>query len=146
MSVQLTINQFGGLTITLETCHTLSSKGFYISITLSNLNVRSLKKLRTGGKFKEIQNGNEMSRNPRLSMLSQPSIEHLAHFLFLLLLKYFSGDARKNIVIFYSERQLGLVRVFLITTAPSSSPVVDIFLVDRKCFCQRKTYPSFFHR
>ena len=80
MSVQLTINQFGGLTITLETCHTLSSKGFYISITLSNLNVRSLKKLRTGGKFKEIQNANEMSRNTRL----------------LLFLKYFSGDARKK--------------------------------------------------
>jgi len=39
-----------------------------------------------------------MSRNTAMSMLShlRSSIVHLAHFLFLLLLKYFSEDARKN--------------------------------------------------
>ena len=89
----------------LETCHTLSAKGFYVSLTLGNLNVRSLNKHGTGGKFKEIQNANEMSLNTRLSMLSHPAIKHFAHFLFPSPLKYFSGDARKNAFFTASENR-----------------------------------------
>ena len=79
--------------------------GFYVSLTLGNLNVRSLNNLGTGGKFKEIQNANEMSRNTRLSMLSHPAIKHFAHFLFPSPLKYFSGDARKNAFFKASENR-----------------------------------------
>ena len=43
--------------------------------------------------------------------------------------------------------KLGLLRVFLITTASSASPAVDIFFcVERKCFCWGKIYPSIFLR
>ena len=51
-----------------------------------------------------------MSRNTAVSMLSHPwsSIVHLAHFLFLLLLKYFSEDARKNAFL-QQVRSLGVI-------------------------------------
>ena len=90
--------------------------------------MRSLNNLGTGGKFKEIQNANEMSRNTRLSMLSHPAIKHFAHFLFPLLLKYFSGDARKNAFL-QQARIRGLLRVFLIKTALSASPVVYFIVI-----------------
>ena len=59
-----------------------------------------------GTRVKEIQNANEMSRNTALSKLSHTTIEHLAHFLFVLSLKYFSGDARKNAFFTASERAI----------------------------------------
>ena len=132
-------------TIMLETCHTLSAKGFYVSLTLGNLNVRSLNNLGAGGKFKEIQNANEMSRNNRLSMLSHPAIKHFAHFLFPSPLKYFSRDARKSASL-QQARIRGLLRVFLIKTALSASPAVYfiLFFCWSQCFFLRKTYRSFF--
>ena len=134
----------------LETCHTLAScaKGFYVSLTLGNLNVRSLNNLRTGGKFKEIQNANEMSRNTRLSMLSHPAIKHFAHFLFPSPLKYFSGDARKNAFL-QQARIRGLLRVFLIKTALSASPAVYfiiIFLLIAVCLLKKNLSFLFFQK
>ena len=103
-----------------------------------------------GTGVKEIQNANEMSRNTVLSKLSHTVIERLAHFLFVLSLKYFSGDARKNAFFTASEKfrsnyksylsinirdkfirfkflftqrgKLGLLRVYLIKTAPPVLP------------------------
>ena len=61
-----------------------------------------------GTGVKEIQNANEMSHNTILSKLSHPTIEHLAHFWFVLLLKYFSRDARKNAFLQHA-RSLGVI-------------------------------------
>ena len=132
----------------LETCHTLSAKGFYVSLTLGNLNVRSLNKHGTGGKFKEIQNANEMSLNTRLSMLSHPAIKHFAHFLFPSPLKYFSRDARKSASL-QQARIRGLLRVFLIKTALSASPAVYfiiIFLLIAVFLFKKNLSFLFFHK
>lgn len=61
----------------------------------------------------EIQSANETSRNTALSILSNPAIEHLAHYLFLFLLKYFFGDARKNAFIRASEKLRSNYKSFL---------------------------------
>ena len=46
----------------------------------------------------------------------------------------------------YSKRELRLVRVFLITTAPSSNPVVDFFLLTASVSVKEKlTLPFFTH-
>ena len=85
ISVQLRIVV---LTISVEVCPSLSAKGFKISIILG----------------KEIQSANEMSRNNVLNLHSHPAIEHFAHFLFLLLLNYFSDMQEKTLL--YSKREV----------------------------------------
>ena len=93
MSVQLTINQFSG---PYDNGRNLPHLVRERVLDLPNTGQSHRAILGTGGKFKDIQNANEMPRKTRLSILSHPVIEHLVHFLFLLLLKYFSGVERKK--------------------------------------------------
>ena len=72
-----------------------------------------------------------MSHNTRLSMLSHPAIEHLAHFFVSLVANIFLRGCKKKIVVvvvFFtvSENCDYLVRV-LFKTEPNASPVVDFF-------------------
>ena len=73
MSVQLRINQLGGLYDNARNLLFFAVKGLKISITLA---ISMCNPSRTWNrKFKEIQNGNEMSHNTALSVLSHPAIE-----------------------------------------------------------------------
>ena len=73
-----------------------------------------------------------MSHNTRLSMLSHPAVEHLAHFFVSLVANIFLRGCKKKIVVvvvlFFkvSENCDYLVRV-LFKTAPNASPVIDFF-------------------
>ena len=133
MSVQLTINQFSGSHDNARNFPHLVRQRV---LDLPNTCQSQRAILGTGGKFKDIQNANEMPRKTILSILSHPAIEHLVHFLFLLLLKYFSGDERKKTA-FLEQAGIGITPSLLDKTAPSDSPAVScfFFLVDHKYFC-----------
>ena len=107
-----------------------------------------------------------MSRNTVLSKLSHTAIEHLAHYLFVVSLKYFSGDARKNAFFTASEKfrsnyksylsinirdrfirfkflftqrgKLGLLLVYLIKTAPPVLPQLLIFFLVEHIYVEER--------
>ena len=73
--------------------------------------------LRTGGKFKEIQNANEMSRNTALTMLSHPVNEHLAHFFVSLVARTFlQGCTRKKCFFTASKKSRSNYKSYLSIT------------------------------